>query len=113
MRKNEPVPGKIYRLTGEANAPCIAAGNDWEECVVDPVKENIHKLIEDINEHDGESFRVVWDGVQLACHDDQPDSLIECLDFCTLYNGSTKITDGSGSDIETRLRQIRRENGIM
>jgi len=102
MSKNEPVPGKIYRLTGEANDPCIAAGNDREECVVDPVKENIHKLIENINEQDGESFRVVWFK--------EWDETFTARELCTLYRGSEKILEGGDPDIETRLRKIQIHN---
>ena len=30
-----PRPGKIYALTGGPGTPCIAAGNSWEESVVE------------------------------------------------------------------------------
>jgi hypothetical protein len=38
MPENEPQQGKIYRLIGGTDEPCIAAGNTWEESVVDPVE---------------------------------------------------------------------------
>ena len=33
--KGKPEPGKIYSLTGGPGTPSIAAGNTWEESVVD------------------------------------------------------------------------------
>jgi hypothetical protein len=62
---------------------------------VDPIKENIRKLVKDINEQCDESFRVVMDG-----------------DYCTLYN-EVKITEGSDFEIEARLKQIAKENGTV
>ena len=113
MSKDEPVPGKIYKLTGSTGDPCIAAGNTWAESVVDPIKENIRKLVKDINEQCDESVWVVMDG-----------------DYCTLYNESwrsgrgygdcpwsakvqVKITEGCDFEIEARLKQIAKENGTV
>ena len=93
--KDEPVPGKIYKLTGSTGDPCIAAGNTWAESVVDPIKENIRKLVKDINEQCDESFRVVMGG-----------------DYCTLYN-EVKITEGCDFEVEARLKQIAKENGTV
>ena len=102
---DEPVPGKIYKLTGSTGDPCIAAGNTWAESVVDPIKENIRKLVKDINEQCDESVWVVMDG-----------------DYCPLYNESwrgrgsrreVKITEGCDFEIEARLKQIAKENGTV
>ena len=62
---------------------------------VDPIKENIRKLVKDINEQCDESFRVVMDG-----------------DYCTLYN-EVKITEGCDFEVEARLKQIAKENGTV
>ena len=95
--KDEPVPGKIYKLTGSTGDPCIAAGNTWAESVVDPIKENIRKLVKDINEQCDESFRVV-DKQQAVTW---------------LLRDEVKITEGSDFEIEARLKQIAKENGTV
>ena len=38
QKDHGPRPGKIYALTGGPGTPCIAAGNTWEESVVEDEK---------------------------------------------------------------------------
>ena len=64
---------------------------------VDPIKENIRKLVKDINEQCDESFRVV-DKQQAVTW---------------LLRDEVKITEGSDFEVEARLKQIAKENGTV
>jgi hypothetical protein len=40
-KKGKPQEGKTYVLFGGPDTPCIAAGNTWEDSVVDPDEEEV------------------------------------------------------------------------